>query len=198
MIANTNVTRGAEYGVRFDADTRNSIAAFNIVELSGAEGAAVKDEGIANMAVNNMAKAILATQGWNNGAPDPMDEGDTFGQTFTVDEGATLTKVRALLATTGTDGTGVTMTLYRGSPAADDLTEVASEELRDMRDNFPQSLEFQEQSGGTYFLELSEPIGTPTWWFHEGDDLTDVGGSAYINRERQSDFNFIFTAFGTR
>lgn len=120
----------------------------------------------------------------NSGAAPAMTAGTTLGQSFTF-SGSELTKVTALLATYASSDSSVTMTLYAGTPDTS-LTQVASTTLTDFPDNSHQSLSFAGQPAGTYYLELSNPSGTPSWWFYSGSDVVDVGGQRYVDRVAQA------------
>lgn len=54
----------------------------------------------------------------------------------------------------------------------------------------------ETESGGTFYLEMTDPEGTPTWWWHDGNNLSNVGGGAYVDREPVEDTNYIFAVRG--
>jgi hypothetical protein len=120
----------------------------------------------------------------NGSATSVLAAGHTFGQSFTF-AGSALTKVSALLATYGSSTTGVTMTLYSGTPEGT-LTKVAAQTFTDMADNSWQEMTIDAAApAGPYYLEVSDPLGTPVWWQYSGSDLADVGGTQYVDRAKQ-------------
>ncbi|MFD1677561.1 hypothetical protein [Alicyclobacillus fodiniaquatilis] len=125
----------------------------------------------------------------NNGAWQALQPGHTYGQSFTFTYG-NLTQVTALLATYGTTDSGVTFTLYKGDPETA-LTKVASKDLTNMADNSWYTLSCDPQPAGTYYMEISNPIDSPTWWYHQGTDSTVIG-SAYVDRQPQSNLTAVF------
>lgn len=133
-------------------------------------------------------------QGGNNGAPAEIEPGHTLGQSFTADTGAQISSITMLLATHGATGSAITATLYRGTPDTT-LEQVSSARLDPVNDNTAHSIEFAPQPGGAYYLELSEPDSSVTWWWHAGDPA-DVGGGAYQDRTPITTTNFVFTASG--
>ncbi len=150
-----------------------------------------------SLQLSNIATAgppISIGQGSNNGAPPPLTSGHTYGQSFTM-TGAWLDRVTLLLATFGSTTSASRVTLYRGRPGQP-LTKVTSESLAPMTDNTTYTLQFPAQPAGTYYLEVAYEAGTPTWWFHRGSHLADVGGQAYFDGAAQPGLNFIFTATG--
>lgn len=109
--------------------------------------------------------------GWN--FPPILQPGATFGQSFTAT--APFTSVAALLAVYGTSGSGATLTLYDEFGG----TQIASSVLTNVPDNAYQTLSFAEQPAGTYYLELSDAVGTITWWSNTSNNYD--GGTAYSN-----------------
>jgi hypothetical protein len=99
--------------------------------------------------------------------------------------------VRLLLATYGSTASAVTVTLYRDGVRRE---LVASKRIEPMTDNTTEWLTFSVQDHGVYYLELTDPRGTPTWWWHQGSDVARVGGSAYIDGNPVHHTNFIFSA----
>lgn len=72
------------------------------------------------------------------------------------------------------------MTLYEGSAADGDLSELASERIDPLPDSDSITLPFDTGQTGTFYLEMSKPEETPTWWWHRGEDgLVDVGGTTH-------------------
>ena len=89
------------------------------------------------------------------------------------------------------------MTLYSGSPAEDDLSEIASAEIDPLANTDRTTLPFGTDQTGTFYLEMTYEAGSPTWWWARGDArLRDVGGSAFVDREARTDANFIFSVVG--
>jgi AraC-like DNA-binding protein len=136
-------------------------------------------------------------QAANTSAPPPLRTGHTYGQVFTVPAGLFLTNVSFLLATYGSRHSGVTITLHRGRPGSR-FECVATRQIRRMSDNTTESLHFTAQPSGPYYIELSAPHGTPTWWWHQGRDAALVGGGAYIDDALVPEANFIFSADAVR
>ena len=138
---------------------------------------------------------ILEGEKQNSGAPPAITTGHTLGQSFTF-TGKALTQITALLAIFNHPGTGATMTLYSGTPETT-LTQVASQVFTNLADNAWITFNVPPQPAGKYYLELSNPVGTPTWWYYTGT-VVDVGGTQYIDRKAQpANQEFTFTFFGT-
>ncbi|QNE16720.1 hypothetical protein F1D05_00910 [Kribbella qitaiheensis] len=139
---------------------------------------------------------VTGGQPKNGGATPPLKTGETVGQSFTF-SGSSLTKLSVLLATYGSATSGITMTLYSGTPDGA-LEKIAGRTFTDFADNSWQDLVIEGAPAGQYYLELSDPAGTPAWWFDSGDSLPDVGGSQYLNRVKQSAGRLMtFTFYGT-
>ncbi|MGW0229841.1 helix-turn-helix domain-containing protein [Actinopolymorpha singaporensis] len=132
----------------------------------------------------------------NTSAPPRLRPGRTYGQSFTIPFGLRFTEVRFLLATYGSATSGVTVALYQGTPDA--LPEpVAASRIEPMTDNTTEWLRIAPLPHGRYYLELSEPVGTPTWWWHQGTDVAAIGGRAHIDRIPVQHTNFVFAATAT-
>lgn len=126
---------------------------------------------------------------------EPLEEGQTFGQTFTVDDD--ISEIQFRPATWQNPDSAVTMTLYAGSPADGDLTELVSERVDSLEDSQDMTLSFSTDRTGTFYLEMSDPEGTPGWWWSRGEErLRDVGGTAFVDREPAESANFIFSVIG--
>lgn len=125
-------------------------------------------------------------------APPFLRKGRSYGQSFTVPYGLRLTEVRFMLATYSSTTSGITVTLYRGEPgqARDRL---ARKRIDPMSDNTTEWLTIPPLEHGRYYLELTQPAGTPTWWWHQGN-VAAVGGTAHIDGSPVHDTNFIFSA----
>lgn len=142
-------------------------------------------------------QSILIEQSANTSAPPPLAPKHAYGQAFTVPDGLFLTHINMLLGTYRDSRSGVTITLWAGNP--DQVqTRVAVRRIEPMTDNTSEALYFPAQPGGPFFLEISDPRGTPTWWWHQGSDTAHVGGGAYIDRVRKTQANFVFRATAAR
>lgn len=128
----------------------------------------------------------------NNGAFPAMKTGQTYGQSFTVS--GYLDRVGGLFATYGSSTSGMTLTLYQGQPGGT-LTPVASQTFTNMQDNTWQYMSFALQPPGVYYMEMSNPTGTPTWWYDNGQSGSAVGGAAYVSRQAQANLTVCFQAF---
>lgn len=144
---------------------------------------------------------VLATQptnsgvsAWEFGRPGGLQEGETFGQSFTVPED--FVEIKLNTANFNNPESAATVTLYEGTPTGGSLSEIASDRV----DPWPNSelvLEFEGDAAGTYYLEMSDPEGSATWWIQNGgDNLADVGGTAFIDRDPLEDANFQFWVSG--
>lgn len=136
-------------------------------------------------------------QAANTSAPPPLGPRQTYGQTFTVPPGLFLTNVSFLLATYRSGHSGVTVTLFKGQPGGQ-RDRIAGRQIKRMIDNTTEWLHFPAQPAGTYYIELSAPHGTPTWWWHQGRDAARVGGNAFIDHGAVPHTNFIFSANAVR
>jgi AraC-like DNA-binding protein len=132
-------------------------------------------------------------QAVNTSAPPALQPDRSYGQSFRVPWGLHLSQVRMLLATYGSTNSAVTVTLFR-APADHRRVPVSIKRLDPMTDNTTEWMSFPAQEHGDYYLELTEPRGTPTWWWHQGSDVAMVGGSAHIDGTPVHNTNFIFSA----
>jgi parallel beta-helix repeat protein len=197
QIAHNNVESGT--AAVTGPDLFNAVVTQNIDETGG--GVSLTDD--LNVVVSDnltyqLAK-YLVRQGANNGVPNGGDDGldgeteVTYGQSFTVEQG--FPKIQLLLANYGDPDSRATLTLYEGSPESGSLTEVDSVRTS-WADNSYTDFDLSAADGGTYYLEMSDPEGTPTWWWHQGEsNLSDVGGTAFVNREPVADTNFCFWVY---
>jgi AraC-like DNA-binding protein len=128
----------------------------------------------------------------NTSAPAPLQPGRSYGQSFRVPFGLSLTQVRFMLATYSSTTSGITVTLHRDDPAGV-RERVAAKRIEPMTDNTTEWLTIPPHEHGRYYLELTEPTGTPTWWWHQGN-VSAVGGTAHIDGSPVHDTNFIFSA----
>lgn len=99
----------------------------------------------------------------------------TYGQSFTATE--SFTAVSALSVNWGTTGSGCTMTLY-DAPGG---TALASQNFSNTANNSGLELVFSAKPAGSYYLEMSDAVGTIGWW-SQTQDLY-AGGRAYIDGE---------------
>jgi chitodextrinase len=143
-------------------------------------------------------RAPLVSQAGQTDVPRGGEDGldgdteNTYGQTFTVEQG--FSEIWPYLANFHNPDSKATLTLYEGSPE-EGLTELASVR-RSWEDNSFVELDVGADAGGTYYLEMSDPEVTPSWWWHEGvDGLRDVGGTAYVNRAPVDQTNFCFRVY---
>jgi hypothetical protein len=117
-----------------------------------------------------------ASQGvtqWNT--PAPLESGHTLAQSFTSARPFRSVALRA--PTWETTGSAATLTLRRGGPGGE---SVASRRFTRVEDNSWLALPLRSPlPPGTYYLEMSAPLGRVGWWSHS-DDLM-AGGEAYAD-----------------
>lgn len=94
----------------------------------------------------------------------PLWPGKRLGQRFRV-AFPSFIKVGGMFPTWCDTHSGFTLTLRREGPEGD---VVARKVLRDVADGAEQTLEFKPQPPGVYYLEISEPVGSPGWWYGQG------------------------------
>ncbi len=111
---------------------------------------------------------------WNS-APGPLATGKTYGQSFTAT--SSFTAVRALVADYDNPGAGCKLTLYN-APGG---TTIASQTYSNIPNNNDIELSFPAQPAGSYYLEMSDPVGVVTWWSQTADLY--AGGRAHVNGE---------------
>jgi len=97
------------------------------------------------------------------GFAEQVSPGHTIGQSFEVP--GTFDRVEAFLATWRTKDSDATLTLRRDGPEGE---VVARRRIVDARDNSWQSLSFEPQGPGRYYLELGEVDGVVGWWGKSG------------------------------
>lgn len=98
----------------------------------------------------------------------------TLGQTFTATK--PMTKIATLNPTWGTTNSGFTLALYTGETPYGTL--IAQQTFANVPDNNWNELTFSEQPAGTYYVAMSDPVGTIGWWGHYngiGEDLYPGG-----------------------
>ncbi len=106
--------------------------------------------------------------------PTRLVPGGTLGQTFTATEAFTV--IAAHTPTWATTDSGCTFTLYRGIGGAMLLQKAFS----NVADNsWLELTALSPLPAGTYYLEMSNPVGTIGWWGTEEDQLP--GGGAVTN-----------------
>lgn len=137
------------------------------------------------------------TQPSHNNIPEDTEDGpaglggvgDTYGQTFTVESG--FDTVALHVANFNQPSSSATVTLFEGDPLDEgSLEEIATQHVDTWPNEEDVVFEWQGESAGTYYVEMSNPDGYPTWFWYEvpwdGDadpeELKDVGGSAFIDR----------------
>jgi hypothetical protein len=140
------------------------------------------------------AELLVAQPTWSAQPPGPLGPGETYGQTFTVDDDVDWIETRTANYTR--DESAARMTLYEGTPDGD-LEELASKRLDPWPDNEWVRWDFRSGTVGTFYLEMSDPEVTPTWWWQDDDaELEDVGGHAWLDRQPKEDANFTIKVFG--
>ena len=113
------------------------------------------------------------------GQPKDLEVGKPLAQKFTATKPFRTVGARTL--TYGTAGTGMTLSLYRGTQTE---TPIASKKFTNVPDNKWVNLEFSRPlPPGDYVLQMSEPKGHLGWWTDNGKPL--FGGSMTVNREPQ-------------
>lgn len=111
----------------------------------------------------------------NGGVPVELLPGHTLGQSFEVKAGR-FSEVSVLLPTWHTSDSSVTLRLRRGGPGGPIL---AQRRLERVPDNSWQTLAFEPQGPGQYFVELAEPQGHIGWWSSRRRRY--AGGMAYAD-----------------
>ena len=98
-------------------------------------------------------------------APAELATGHTLGQSFTVNQ--PVESVGGCFPTWATRGSAMTLTLFAGSPAG---KQICSKRFEDVSDNAWLSLRFDPPlPPGTYYLQMSRPLGKVGWWSHTAD-----------------------------
>lgn len=190
VMVSENIARDAPASVTFTESVTNSLAHGN--------WGTVRDDGVLNLITNNLEPFTLTQAERNNvpedvfGGPAGMGEvADTYGQTFTVDQPFEI--VELLVANFGNPDSAATVTLYGGDPAGgEELEQIATERVEEWPNIEWVRFNWSGEEPGTYYLEVSDPEITPTWWWTElplgdADNLADVGGEALIDRESASE-----------
>jgi hypothetical protein len=184
-----NLARDAEWVTKLTAAASDNV-------VFGNRGA-VDDAGASNLVADNLTTRLLAQRNRNNvpenTSPPRMgmqSVADTYGQTFTAEEDVDMVEME--VANFFNETSAATVTLFAGTPLDDDDLEEIDSERREMWPNVQRiTFDFSSEDAGTFYLEMSEPQGTPTWWWYEvleGDDedaeegLVDIGGRALLDR----------------
>ena len=120
--------------------------------------------------VVQLAKATGTTVGCRAGAVNAtLTTGHTLGQSFTVDQ--PFISVDADFSNGGSAGSQVTMSLYQDGPGG---RLVASRRITLSTDSTWWRLDLDPPApAGTYYLEQSDPVGTPGWWSSATDGYPD-------------------------
>lgn len=103
-----------------------------------------------------------------------LTAGGTLGQTFTASE--PFTGVSTQNPNWATTGAGFTLTLYDRLGG----TAIASQSFLNVADGSFNELTFPQQPAGTYYLEMSDPVGTIGWWGSSNEAYPN--GEAYRDR----------------
>jgi hypothetical protein len=140
---------------------------------------------------------LSLVQGQFNSATPPLEAGQTYGQAFTAQ--GSFDKVGAFLPTYNSLTSSATLTLYSGEPGAT-LTPIASKRFTNIANNSWNYLTFPAVPAAKYYLELSDPAGTPAWWYQNGalTNGIDLGGPAYANRVVQPNWTMTLQVYATR
>jgi len=147
--------------------------------------------GLAGLAAALLPSTLVGQLGATP-SPPPLKPGQRFAQTFTVVPAMVINGVCLYLATWFSSDSAATVQLARISD--DGAVPVVTRRLSAMVDHAAEWITFPAQSAGRYRLELSEPVGTPTWKWHQGEDVAAVGGTAEIDGVVIGNTNFLFNA----
>lgn len=125
--------------------------------------------------------------------PYQLAPGHTVGVLFHVD--GKLTSVGGGFPTWRSTTSGCTVSLYRlpdGTMATKEL--VSSQKLANVPDNSDQSIEFAPQPQGTYYVEISDPVGHFGWWGVQKDD--DPSTTVYLDGKEEPNAELALTYSG--
>jgi hypothetical protein len=110
-----------------------------------------------NTGATELTTNVLSVSG--GGAAATCPAGGTLGQKFTVN--APIAQVAARITTNGGhQAYGMTLTLYTGGPGG---TQIAQKTFPTWWDSGWAHLAFDTQPAGTYYLEVSNPVGSVVW-----------------------------------
>ena len=116
-----------------------------------------------------------ATSNSQQNYPAALAVGHTLGQSVTTDR--PFDRIGGSFPTWGTDDSDFTLTLRRGGPEGDVVTE---HRFVDHPDNSWAELELAEPAEpGDYYLEMSDLEGQAGWWSHNGDVFAE--GQAFAD-----------------
>ncbi len=99
--------------------------------------------------------------------PSELNHGETLGQSFRADRA--FTAVGGEFPTWATTNSGMTLTLFAGGPGGKVL---AVKSFENVRDNAAVLLETGIQLPGSYYLQMSLPVGHIGWWGQTGSSPT--------------------------
>lgn len=130
---------------------------------------------------------IPAAEPW---IPVALEAGGSLGQTFVASQSFDAVVLNA--PTWNTSDSGFTFKLYQGGK---DGTVLHTEQIANAVDG-SSLIQFAAQPAGTYYLEMSEPVGQIGWWTREGNVYAD--GEAYLNGEAAADHDrpFVTRLYG--
>ncbi len=96
--------------------------------------------------------------------PTRLSSGDTLGQTFTAEK--PFVAVGGEFPTWNATGSGMTLTLYAAGPGG---RRLARQKFQNVADNAALLLKLgQPLPAGSYYLEMSQPVGPIGWWGSSG------------------------------
>lgn len=159
-----------------------------------------------------MVERFEVSQPTHNNLPEDTGDGpaglggvgDTYGQTFTVQSGFDTV---AIHVANFNQSSSATVTLFEGDPLDEgSLEEIASQHVDTWPNNEDLVFEWEGEAAGTYYVEMSDPDGFPTWFWYEvpwdgeasEEDLADVGGRSFIDRAPVEDADLPITDNTTR
>lgn len=196
IMVSENVARDARHAVTFTDSVNNSLAHGN--------WGTVRNAGRLNLVRNNLSPFTVSQADRNNVPGDALDGpvglggvGDTYGQTFTVEQPFEIVELH--VANFTNPDSAATVTLFKGDPLSDEsLEKIDSERVEGWPNMEWLSFDFVGDEPGTYYLELSDPEETPTWWWWElplggEESLDDVGGEALVDRQPVTEVDFPVT-----
>jgi len=94
----------------------------------------------------------------------PLWPNKRLGQRFRV-EFPHFVRAGGFFPTWCTTDSGFTLTLRRNDPEGEMITR---QDFRNVSDGAEQYVTFDPQPPGVYYLEMSDPVGTPGWWYNDG------------------------------
>lgn len=125
--------------------------------------------------ISHETELPAATSNTQQNTPAALESGHTLGQSVTTDR--PFDRIGGSFPTWNTDDSDFTLTLKRGGPDGEVVTE---KRFVDHADNSWAELELaQPAEPGDYYLEMSELDGQAGWWSHTGDVFAE--GQAYAD-----------------